>query len=604
MFCIHNSLSRVAKLVADRHNIQVIFKPGVPSTTESKITLPPVPEGADQGLLDSMQGYLDQQVGYALYSDLSQVKKLRDRQGEKAQAFYAVFKSIEDLRVEESMEALYPGCSTNLKNMHSWFLQNLVSEWGSVSELQKVLECSFLMRRYPGNRFIETVDDEVRDMATGVSSLLNRLRPQTTSGSVLAARKVYEMLFGEEHEYAEEQDQLEGCVLDTAGDSAGKEDGPNDTGHGGPQGSRGPEELREALSGYEQGDQRGRYFDGRSVKDSIEGKLSDLGESLNSNAEQEIQRARSKSYGYDHNQQSEGYSVYSTEEDFIGDLQKPVRSEAGQALSEIREESARVTSVMRRRLVNSLRAAQNRRWVGGRSEGRLDTRRAYKAIQGISNDVYKVRTSKVSLDTAVALAIDHSGSMAGDRLYLSGQSAITLGDVFDPLGIPFMVYGFSTRSDIKYPRLAYEERSLYGRSSWLWIGHYKRFEEPWSTGALRLSQIKDNCQRNTIDGESILYGARQLLARPEKRKILIVFNDGAPFPGQGDVGKCQTYLKKVVKDSINAGIEIIAFGIFTDEVSHYYPDWVQIDSLEDLVREPLNQIDSKLRKGLLKSRGR
>jgi len=253
---------------------------------------------------------------------------------------------------------------------------------------------------------------------------------------------------------------------------------------------------------------------------------------------------------------------------------------------------------MHHKLINTLRASAKRRWGGGRPEGRLDARQVHRAILGVSQDVFKTRQKKVTLDTAVVLAIGHSGSMSGRALELAAESAIVLGDVFDPLKIPFMVYGYSTCGIPRTAPRTVEEQNAYSRWSNLWIRY---FDESWRTGALKLTQARENCQNNTLDGESVLHGIQHLLARPEKRKILLVMNDGQPYPGYGHTGWCQGYLKSVMAAGTRAGVEIIAFGIQFANVKEYYLDYVIINNLEDLVREPLRKIDKILREGMLRT---
>jgi cobaltochelatase CobT len=295
-----------------------------------------------------------------------------------------------------------------------------------------------------------------------------------------------------------------------------------------------------------------------------------------------------------------GYTIWDTSQDSIETLSERSIPTHGDYLQELRDESRQFTSTMRQKLINTLRASSKRRWVGGKPEGRLDARQAHKAVLGISQDVYRVRQKKVELDTAVVLAIDHSGSMHGRPLELAAESAIVLGDVFDPLKIPFMVYGYSTRG---YPKTApnRNQTQMFARWSNLWIRYYKKFEEPWRKGALKMTHARDNCQANTLDGESVLHGIKHLLARPEKRKILLVMNDGHPYPGHGHTGRCQGYLKSVVEAGTKAGVEIIAFGILSKDVSEYYPNHVVINDLDDLVKEPLKKIDGMLRKGMFKA---
>jgi cobaltochelatase CobT len=156
------------------------------------------------------------------------------------------------------------------------------------------------------------------------------------------------------------------------------------------------------------------------------------------------------------------------------------------------------------------------------------------------------------------------------------------------------VYGYSTESAIEVPA----DTSAYARWGRLWIRYYRDFTESWDKGALRLAGSEHRCMNNTLDAESIKHGIRRLLQRPEKRKILLVFNDGMPYPGHGDVGKCQQHLHDVIASAKSVGVEIVAFGIQDDDVKHYYPNHVVIKNLQDLVAQPLQVLDKLLREGV------
>jgi cobalamin biosynthesis protein CobT len=245
---------------------------------------------------------------------------------------------------------------------------------------------------------------------------------------------------------------------------------------------------------------------------------------------------------------------------------------------------------MRYRLMATLKSLMRSRWAGGKEYGHLDSRRLHKVATG-NLHVYKQKVETAKLDTAVMLMIDHSGSMAGSRLQLAAEAALVMGDVLHQLHVPFSVAGFSTESPVEYPR-----EKGYSRWNRLWICKHVDWNENWPTAAHKLTNLKP--KNNTLDGESLRWGAQQLMSRPEKRKVLFWFNDGYPEPGHGDVGTCQKYLKDVVESCRKAGVEVVAFGIQSDAVEEYFPKHVVINKLEDLVREPLNHLDRILREGM------
>ena len=78
------------------------------------------------------------------------------------------------------------------------------------------------------------------------------------------------------------------------------------------------------------------------------------------------------------------------------------------------------------------------------------------------------------------------------------------------------------------------------------------------------------------DGESLLWGAMQIIPREEQRKIMIVISDGLPYAG--DTSLQSGFLKWAVRRIEIAGIKIGGLGLGTDAVRHYYRLYETIES--------------------------
>lgn len=551
-----NALERTARLLSSNYGINVVFKDKACHTDGKTIYLPPLPDNAPEDLVDAMQGYLDHETGHILFSDFTPNKALSEDQ-----ALYACVNTIEDVRVEQRMVELFPGSEYNLKNAHTWIYSSIKDNWKALNSFEKALAGLFLKLKYEDtefvNNFIEPEVKEVIDKAH--ASLDDPKKLKSTQEAVDEGTKLYELLKA-----------LVPPPPPSCEGKEGKGTGDPKDGHGKPSVSKGNDLFKSAV--------------GLEAIVSVQ----DLASVLK-------QAAKS---AYAHNQSSDStYRIWSTQNDKVFKAVAQERSHNGKTLQSLRDSSNHITNAMRQRLVNSLRAMQQRRWQGGKEEGKLDTRSLYRAFGG-GQAIYKQRTDKLTLNTAVAMMVDHSGSMSGSQLQLAGQAAILLGDVFNVIKVPFMVYGYSTEG--YYDRGDSGVQTVeYARWGSLWLKIYSEFNDHWETAALKLANTQEHVKENTLDGESLKYGVQRLLARPEKRKIMVVLNDGEPYPGsKGNVGRCQKYLKNVVAASIAKGVEIITFGIHTDNVKHYYPDWVVINNLEDLVKQPLAKIDEKLRKGM------
>lgn len=84
----------------------------------------------------------------------------------------------------------------------------------------------------------------------------------------------------------------------------------------------------------------------------------------------------------------------------------------------------------------------------------------------------------------------------------------------------------------------------------------------------------------TEDYKAVIHAHRRLLARPEKRKVLLVFSDGLGY---------EEYVKRQCEIAANLGITTIGIGIGVD-VSHVYPQSVYVDDVNQLATVSLRQI--------------
>lgn len=569
---VENSVERTARMLSRAYGIRVVWK-GTQAMTDGKtITLPVLPDDAPDELLEAVQGYLDHETAHIIFTNF---KCFSDPSLNEEQRFCV--NTVEDVRIEEAMGNIFPGSPYNLRKVHTWVASRLAEHWKEINPFKRACAAYFFHEKFgPSEEFYrDVVDAETKQRVEKcVKAVGTYDKIHTTKDAVAAGLRMYEVLKDEakqeqQEREAREQDATVKVVV--VGSGSGQ---PGDPGAG---------QQRDAK--------------GKPIITSV----GELGVELSKEATQLVQELGDKQLyrghtGYQHGQEEGTYLVYSTAGDTVLPMPDGNLAKNGEALKRLREEAREMTSVIKTRLVNSLRATAKRRWIGGKEEGKLDSRRLHHAILGTSDNVYKQLTDKVHLNTVVGLAIDHSGSMDGRKLELAGKAAIVLGDALNVLRIPFMVYGYSTES----PGVGGtpKDTSAYARWGRLWIRYYRDFEEPWDKGAVRLAGSKHNCQANTLDAESVKHGIRRLLLRPEKRKILLVLNDGMPFPGYGHVGRCQQHLHDVIHSAKASGVEVVAFGIEDDDVKQYYPNHVVIRKLGDLVTEPLVLLDKMLRGGM------
>jgi len=249
----------------------------------------------------------------------------------------------------------------------------------------------------------------------------------------------------------------------------------------------------------------------------------------------------------------------------------------------------------------------------GLPDGDLDES-ALADLKTGSRDVFQQQVVGDKIDTAVELMLDCSGSMYG-RIRFAKIATAAVCEAMDAIGIPFELTTYTTRSDVgrTYAKSLYDESGPYTRMEPVEVVVYKSFAEKWKRVKGRVSNI--SAQFNNADGDSILYAAKRLLARPERRKILVWFSDGLPAIGYYGACDCRTghrrttayhhscpktarerkRLADVVASIKAAGVEIGAIGIETDHVGEYTDDWVLVNDTSNLASQTFKLLRSIMR---------
>jgi cobaltochelatase CobT len=100
--------------------------------------------------------------------------------------------------------------------------------------------------------------------------------------------------------------------------------------------------------------------------------------------------------------------------------------------------------------------------------------------------------------------------------------------------------------------------------------------------------------KENVDGEALLWAHERMLRRPERRRILLVISDGAPFDEATVEANDALYLERhlqTVTDWIQARstVELAAVGIGHD-VAPYYRRAVTLPSADDLGEALVTQL--------------
>jgi cobaltochelatase CobT len=245
-----------------------------------------------------------------------------------------------------------------------------------------------------------------------------------------------------------------------------------------------------------------------------------------------------------------------------------------------------------------LKVKENARLVSYRERGKLHARALSQLV--VDKNFRLVFSEHKKTDTtnvAVQLLIDLSGSMSGQKIKLARQAALAIGESLHALNIAFEVTGFQTGSN-------YEIQSELSKMTKDDLKRFNRFGE---TLELRVFKSFDCTSLSGIseahsgganaDGESLIWAAKRLMQRSEKRKIMLVFSDGQPAYGGADHQILAGDLKRVVGLLTKLGVETLGFGIQTSDVSIFYPKYVVVTDINKLPRIVMGEVAKLLGDG-------
>lgn len=181
-------------------------------------------------------------------------------------------------------------------------------------------------------------------------------------------------------------------------------------------------------------------------------------------------------------------------------------------------------------------------------------------------------------DMAIAILVDNSGSMYGERIDAARRAAIMLYDFAGGLGIPVMVAGHTTSGE----SVVFSPFTLFDKA-----GERDRY---------RLATMEaHSCNR---DGMCLDITAKMLENRPEPAKLLFIISDGRPNHTGYHGKEADDDIKSVVRKSRGKGIEVIAAAIGDDKenIKEIYGEesFLDITELEKLPKKMTGLVRKKI----------
>jgi len=188
----------------------------------------------------------------------------------------------------------------------------------------------------------------------------------------------------------------------------------------------------------------------------------------------------------------------------------------------------------------------------GKKRGKLMQGALASMVSTGNERVFKSKVEGQTLDVAVSILVDCSGSMLAYNKYPNAGVAVAcLSRALSIVGVKHAVHGFSNSFETGEP-------SLYRFAGW---------DKPVNTKTL-LDNMKKVALRDNADAEFILWAAHDLMQQKAARRILLVMSDGDPA-----CGKRQSGLGRATKSIILEAakhVQVLGLGMCHD-VSPLYP---------------------------------
>ncbi len=255
------------------------------------------------------------------------------------------------------------------------------------------------------------------------------------------------------------------------------------------------------------------------------------------------------------------------------------RSEDEQALRALKALDRRKVQKLAHQLQRRLLAQRLRHWDFELEDGVLDSRRLATLVGEHPNHrVFKGEREARVPEACVSLLVDQSGSMRGSSHLLAAQAIDFAVHTLEVCGVAVEVLGYTTCFGADNPVVkAWKKLGAPGRPGRLnALRHivFKPAGQPWRVARRYLGLLlRSEFGCENIDGESLYWATRRLLARQERRKILIVMSDGSPYDeatiSANDSQILSDHLSQVVRAVEQSPVYLVGIGMGR-EVGRFY----------------------------------
>lgn len=239
-------------------------------------------------------------------------------------------------------------------------------------------------------------------------------------------------------------------------------------------------------------------------------------------------------------------------------------------------QKARIAKTLAKSVSKALKDKRKRKILYGIDDGTIFDVHSY--ANGSEKVFMDIKRPDKNPICSVAVMVDMSGSMSGDRSIAATDTAMILDQFCKELKIPSLTYGHSY-------------------SSGTTIRKFKDFSENTIKSSSKLSHLMEVGSCNH-DGVALRYGLSKLAKRPENQKFLFVISDGRPNASGYGTTQMKRDMQKINKTAKKYNIAIIpiAIGDDIDTLTNIYGRVVDGRDLNKLSKEVTKLLLKQIKK--------
>src|SRR5262247_2505368 len=577
-------LGLAVRAIAGDDEVQVSYAPGKPEIDGKAVQLPEPSRVPSEREIAVIRGWADSLALTAACHDV----KLHARLAPKAGPAKAVFEAVERARIEALGANRMPGMAANLAaRVEDQYGHGRYAEITERADAPLEDALSLIVReRLTGAAPPETA-----------KAMVDLWRPwiEERAGRTLARM---DKLSEDQETFGRQlRDLLKVLDLSEELSEGEKEEGEDDE-QDPESGDQNAEESSEGQDGQDQAseEQRGEGEEGETSETTQDADADQFEADADGEEMADAREPWRPNFNVLDNPEAFGYKVFNRshdEEVSAESLSTPdelerLRTFLDKELRSLQGTVARLANRLQRKLM----AQQNRAWDFDLEEGTLDAARLPRVIVDPMHPLsFKAERDAEFRDTVVTLLLDNSGSMRGRPIMVAACCADLLARTLERCGVKVEILGFTTRAwkggQAREAWLAAGKPPNPGRLNDLRHIIYKPADAPWRRAKRSLAlMMREGLLKENIDGEALSWAHRRLVARPERRRILMMISDSAPVDDSTlsvNTGNyLEMHLRQVIEEiETRSSVELIAIGIGHD-VTRYYRRAVTITDPSEL----------------------